>query len=384
MGISGKIVSVIDANYQSSPYGNSVVIEDADGNQIRLSHLDSLNVQPGQSVSATDLIGTLGNTGNVIPGKGGDGSHLDIRVKAAGASSEMPSKQVEQFLRGYGRGTTQSGGTGVRTGYGVPLEYDRRIKSLVPTQLMNSDKEREALETNIKSLSDAGIPAEDAVLAYMGVNVPSAKKTKALELIQISRGLGEDLNPSFYTTVSDYLNRGDDKGAEDFVLRKVDTVVKKNEGAEAVSTPQLRFAGETLQRLESFIDRNSSKIGPLAGRFSDAKKQFMNDPDYQALSTLLTGSLAEVRRTFAGSAVTESELKALRDFIGVDTKMPIENLKSALQTNFEQTKSKYDSQRSFLGVPEEFGSAGNQSRQPAQSAPDAYDAFLSGSASSSS
>lgn len=62
MGFSGKIVSVIDANNQSSPFGNSVVIEDADGNQIRISHLDSLNVQPGQSISATDLIGTLGNT----------------------------------------------------------------------------------------------------------------------------------------------------------------------------------------------------------------------------------------------------------------------------------------------------------------------------------
>lgn len=103
MGISGKIVSVIDANYQSSPYGNSVVIEDADGNQFRLSHLDSLNVQPGQSVSATDLIGTLGNTGNVVAGPGGDGSHLDIRVKKSGANEEMSSKDVEQFLKTYGK-----------------------------------------------------------------------------------------------------------------------------------------------------------------------------------------------------------------------------------------------------------------------------------------
>lgn len=85
----------------------------------------------------------------------------------------------------------------------------------------------------------------------------------------------------------------------------------------------------------------------MSGRWADLNKKFANDPDYQALSTLISGSNADVRRLFGGTAVTESELKALRDFIGADTKMPIQNLLTALQTNFDTLKSQYDSQRSF-------------------------------------
>jgi hypothetical protein len=384
MGFAGKVVSVIDANFASSPYGNSVVIEDADGNQIRLSHLDSLNVQPGQEIRESDLLGTLGNTGNVIPGPNGDGSHLDIRVKPAGANTEMSSRQVEQFLGSYGRGASKSGGTGVDTDYGVPIEYDRRIKSLVPTQLMNSDTERESLEANILNLHQNGIEPEDAVLAYMGVNVPPERKAKAIELIQLARGLGDELQPSFYTNISGYLSNGDVKGAEDFVMRKVDNVVKKNEGDDAVSTPSLRFAGATMKKLDSFIEKNKDKIGPVSGRFSEIEKNFVNDPEYQALKTLLTGSLADVRKYYAGSAVTETELKALRDTVGIDTTMPIQNFITALHTNFDQKKSKYDSQRSFLGIDENMGSepsAGYMSPAPASQATqpnDEYSAWLSG------
>ena len=86
-------------------FGNTVVVRDDEGNEFRLSHLDQINVSPGQRIGATDIIGTLGNTGNVVAGPGGDGSHLDIRVKAAGANSEMSSKEVEQFLKTYGKGT---------------------------------------------------------------------------------------------------------------------------------------------------------------------------------------------------------------------------------------------------------------------------------------
>lgn len=94
-------------------FGNTVVIRDDEGNEFRLSHLDQVNVTPGQRIGATDIIGTLGNTGNVTGMNGekltaeqlaaGRGSHLDIRVKKSGASEEMSSKDVEQFLKNYGR-----------------------------------------------------------------------------------------------------------------------------------------------------------------------------------------------------------------------------------------------------------------------------------------
>ncbi|WP_288985081.1 hypothetical protein [uncultured Flavobacterium sp.] len=45
-GGNWKVDSIIDANYQSSPYGNSVVMIDENGNKVRYSHLNSIGVKP--------------------------------------------------------------------------------------------------------------------------------------------------------------------------------------------------------------------------------------------------------------------------------------------------------------------------------------------------
>jgi hypothetical protein len=75
--IGGKVVS---AKYDGG-FGNSVKIQTPDGKVVRISHLDKMNVKPGQTINAGTFIGTQGNTGSVIKvGKGGTGTHLDITV----------------------------------------------------------------------------------------------------------------------------------------------------------------------------------------------------------------------------------------------------------------------------------------------------------------
>lgn len=64
--------------------------------------------------------------------------------------------------------------------------------------------------------------------------------------------------------------------------------IKKQVGDEFVSTPNLKFAESTLARVESLINRNKDNIGPLSGRIADVEKKLVNDPDYQALKTLLS------------------------------------------------------------------------------------------------
>jgi hypothetical protein len=56
-------------------------------------------------------------------------------------------------------------------------------------------------------------------------------------------------------------------------------------------------------------------------------------------------SQADVRKYFAGSAVTETEMKALEDFIGGNTKMTPVNLISQLNTIRDNTINKYNYQR---------------------------------------
>lgn len=82
-------------------FGNQVRIKDANGNSHWLSHLDSASVRPGQQITAGEIVGKGGNTGRTIPGKGGDGSHLDYTVMGANGQY-IPPRQIAQFLNQIG------------------------------------------------------------------------------------------------------------------------------------------------------------------------------------------------------------------------------------------------------------------------------------------
>ena len=62
-------------------FGNQVKISTGSGEEIWLSHLDSINVKVGDQVNEEAIVGKQGNTGNVYSTSGGDGTHLDITIK---------------------------------------------------------------------------------------------------------------------------------------------------------------------------------------------------------------------------------------------------------------------------------------------------------------
>jgi murein DD-endopeptidase MepM/ murein hydrolase activator NlpD len=68
---------------QSGGYGNSIIVQMSDGSTVRYAHLNNLPLKEGQQVYAGMVLGEMGNTGNVIPMGGGDGSHLHIEAKDA-------------------------------------------------------------------------------------------------------------------------------------------------------------------------------------------------------------------------------------------------------------------------------------------------------------
>ncbi len=79
----GIVRDVITGKRQGDPgYGNYVIVEDAQGNRHRYSHLNNSYVQVGQQVGRGSVIGEMGNTGQTYSVSGrGTGSHLDYRVK---------------------------------------------------------------------------------------------------------------------------------------------------------------------------------------------------------------------------------------------------------------------------------------------------------------
>ena len=64
-------------------FGNTIVVQDAQGNKWRYSHLANEYVRVGQKIGAGTVLGQMGNTGSTYSNSGGTGSHLDLRIKDA-------------------------------------------------------------------------------------------------------------------------------------------------------------------------------------------------------------------------------------------------------------------------------------------------------------
>ena len=74
---SGTVVEVRDANNQSSAYGITVIIKDANGECARYAHLESTTLKEGDTVKEGSQIGYMGHTGR---GLGGAQKHGHISV----------------------------------------------------------------------------------------------------------------------------------------------------------------------------------------------------------------------------------------------------------------------------------------------------------------
>lgn len=98
--VSNAFSGVVDFVGNRGGFGKQVRVKGDDGREYWYSHLDMPEVKTGQRVGAGQRLGLGGNTGNVIPGPGGDGSHLDLTVLEGG--KYLPPSLIAQMLRGMG------------------------------------------------------------------------------------------------------------------------------------------------------------------------------------------------------------------------------------------------------------------------------------------
>ena len=88
-------------------YGNIVVIRDSNGAEHLYAHLDKTIAKFGQIIQAGQQVGTIGNSGNVIKGAGGDGSHLHYEISMNGKLID-PASYVKDAKNGLVSITTQT------------------------------------------------------------------------------------------------------------------------------------------------------------------------------------------------------------------------------------------------------------------------------------
>lgn len=85
--------TIISAEKENG-WGNSVKIKTADGRIVRLSHLNNINVKPGQKITAGTVVGGQGNTGTTY---GKTGIHVDVTVYKPDGKP-MTSQEVAALL----------------------------------------------------------------------------------------------------------------------------------------------------------------------------------------------------------------------------------------------------------------------------------------------
>lgn len=108
-----QVGSIFIGGKGKKPYGNTVVMQDENGNEIRYSHLQNIWVKEGDILGFGDIVGTRGNTGNVKGANGetltaeqlkaGRGAHLDVEIKSKWADwalKLLSNADQVNFLKG--------------------------------------------------------------------------------------------------------------------------------------------------------------------------------------------------------------------------------------------------------------------------------------------
>lgn len=93
----GKVIGVDRGKKQGDKgYGNSVIVQDKNGNKFRYSHLNEAWVKVGDVVNRGTVLGGEGNTGSTYSTTGGSGVHLDLRIKDAYNRYVNPITYIQQ------------------------------------------------------------------------------------------------------------------------------------------------------------------------------------------------------------------------------------------------------------------------------------------------
>jgi murein DD-endopeptidase MepM/ murein hydrolase activator NlpD len=94
---AGKVIAVEQGHKQGDKgFGNYAIVQDAQGNKWRYSHLKASYVKVGDQLGKGQVIGEMGNTGSTYSNSGGTGSHLDLRVVDAYNRAVNPNKLISR------------------------------------------------------------------------------------------------------------------------------------------------------------------------------------------------------------------------------------------------------------------------------------------------
>jgi murein DD-endopeptidase MepM/ murein hydrolase activator NlpD len=335
--ISGKVVEITKG---TTGWGNSILIQDAQGNKWRLAHFQDLAVTKGENVMAGQAVGYLGNTGTVLKGDGtkptpaelaaGRGTHLHMEVKDASG------KLVDPF-----GGNAAAG----------PLDLDNSYLAALaalPTQMKNSDAEKAIIRQFVaKQIDNGETNLYNIVDKFLGYFVD--KPDDFSNAIRDQFGKGE-FSSSEIMNIARNINKGNREGAVTIVENKLMNAAKALDPDGYVGESFVRTATTQAKNIETAVaGARENPISVTKGTMEDFLGR-LRGADAQKIKTKITQAVAEMRSKLAGVAVTETELKFLNDLVPQIYDSP-QNFMSKLKNLRTNPLLQLNSIRGTLDIP---------------------------------
>lgn len=216
-----------------------------------------------------------------------------------------------------------------------------------------SEAEMWLMEKRAKTFADMWLTPQQAILKYKWLDINNnIDISQVVPYISIWDNLSKNVKPQWYeSTISKYINSWDTKWLNNYVNRLVDTEVSGLYKKDAILSWDYFNWAKRSNDLINLISNNKDKLWIVWWNKNDIIKKFEWTPDYQKIKTLLQMSQADVRKYYAWSAVTETEMKALEDFIWWKTTDNPDNLITMLKTLQEDRTNLFNSQRQWLLSP---------------------------------
>lgn len=213
-----------------------------------------------------------------------------------------------------------------------------------------SDYDSKRIQAQVAGWMKDGLSPQEALLKYKGFIVKDKTNVdKAMQAYSVFSNM--KVQPTGYEAkVSNFINSGNTDWLNNYINTALDREVSDVNKTDATGTPEMKVLNDNTTELVNLIARNKDKVGAFDGRYNEFLNKLSSTPDFQKIKTLLQGVQAVQRKFYAGSAVTPTEMQALKDFIGGTQNMNADNLITQLQSVNEQAQKKYNAQRAmYLG-----------------------------------
>jgi hypothetical protein len=232
----------------------------------------------------------------------------------------------------------------------IPVWIKTKFLWTLPTQLQNSPAELQMrfwiLRDVMKKYPNAN--ETDILLAsnWVALNNPSSKELllRWLNIIS-SNNLKTDRLVEWLAFTPDL--------SPDETIKRIESYVfsddKKN---SQIDEWYLLNFSNVIWNLTELIDKNRNRFWLAAGKVTEAKKLFAENTEIQGILTSMSKLLAEERRAFGGTAITDTEMKALSDFISWKITEQPDNLIHKLNTINTDIFNNYNAIRKSKLLPQ--------------------------------